>query len=125
MTEKLKQKAKKWVKENTHTEPSAIFGEITVYPSAEKGYIAGATEATKELQEELDYAKSNCLFSDCDRVVRLKSQITELEAQIEKMKCCENCIHHSFWGDELKCNLMSYDDGFKCLKDKSKWELAE
>jgi len=88
MTEKLKQKAKKWVKENTHTEPSAIFGEITVYPSAEKGYIAGATEATKELQEELDYAKSNCLFSDCDRVVRLKSQITELEAQIEEMKRC-------------------------------------
>jgi len=33
----------------------------------------------KMLQEELDYAKNNCLFSDCDRVARL-------EKQIEKMK---------------------------------------
>ena len=50
MTEELKQKAKKWVKDNTRIEHSAIFGEIEVEPSAEKAYIAGATEATKELQ---------------------------------------------------------------------------
>ena len=44
---------------------------------------------------------------------------------LEKLRCCENCKHHSFWGDELKCNLMSYDDEFDCLKTKSKWELWE
>ena len=44
---------------------------------------------------------------------------------IEKLKCCENCKHHSFCGDELKCNLMSYDDEFDCLKTKSKWELSD
>ena len=44
MTEELKQKAKKWVKDNTRIEYSASFGEIKVEPSAEKGYIAGATE---------------------------------------------------------------------------------
>lgn len=44
MTEELKQKAKKWVKDNTRIEHSASFGEIKVEPSAEKGYIAGATE---------------------------------------------------------------------------------
>ena len=48
--------------------------------------------------------------------------VKELE-QYEKMKCCENCKHHSFWGDELKCNLMSYDDELDCLKTKSKWEF--
>ena len=52
-----------------------------------------------------------------------EKKIEELEQQIEKMKCCGNCIHHSFWGDELKCNLISYDDEFECLKTKSKWEL--
>lgn len=39
-----------------------------------------ATEATKELQEELDYAKSNCLFSDCDRVARLQEQIEKMKS---------------------------------------------
>lgn len=51
--------------------------------------------------------------------------ISYLEKQIEKMKCCENCKHHSFWGDELKCNFFSYDAEIACLKDKHGWELAE
>ena len=46
-----------------------------------------------------------------------------LQKQIEKMKCCENCKHHSFWGNELKCNLLDYDTEFECLKSKNKWEL--
>ena len=54
-----------------------------------------------------------------------KEKIETLEKQIQKMKCCENCKHHSFLVDELKCNLMSYDDEFECLKTKSKWELFE
>lgn len=44
MAEELKKKAKKWVKDNTRIEHSTSFGEIKVEPSAEKGYIAGATE---------------------------------------------------------------------------------
>ena len=55
---------------------------------------------------------------------KLGSENVKLEEQIKKMRCCENCKHHSFWGDELKCNLMSYDDEFECLKTKSKWELS-
>lgn len=58
-------------------------------------------------------------------VVERDSSIETLNELIEKMKCCENCKHHSFCGDELKCNLMSYDDEFDCLKTKSKWELWE
>ena len=49
--------------------------------------------------------------------------ICRLQKQIEKMKCCENCKHHSFWGNELKCNLLDYDTEFECLKSKNKWEL--
>lgn len=51
-------------------------------------------------------------------------RIKALEEQIEKMRCCENCKHHSFWGDELKCNL-DLDTQFKCLHTKEKWEFAE
>lgn len=49
--------------------------------------------------------------------------ICRLQKQIEKMKCCENCKHHSFWGNELKCNLLDYDTELECLKSKNKWEL--
>ena len=44
-----------------------------------------------------------------------KNKIAELEAQIEKMKCCRNC---------------KYDGGLVCLyktdcKNRDKWELAD
>lgn len=53
-----------------------------------------------------------------------EKRITELEALIEKMKCCENCYYHRFWGNDLGCNL-DYDTEFECLKTKNKWRLWE
>lgn len=47
----------------------------------------------------------------------LEDKIKELEAQIEKMKCCENC--QTVRDAEGNCYLKK--DG-KC-KDKDKWEL--
>ena len=55
----------------------------------------------------------------------LLDRIAELEAQIEKMKCCENCKHHCFWGDELKCMVLSYEEELKCMKTKEHWEIKE
>ena len=52
----------------------------------------------------------------------LIKQIAYHKNQIEKMKCCENCKHHYFIGDELECRLL--DNGINC-DDKEKWELAE
>ena len=46
----FKKEAEKWVRENTHTEHSASFGEIKVEPSAEKGFQKGA---------EFGYNKAN------------------------------------------------------------------
>lgn len=60
-----------------------------------------------------------------NRGVKIENENMELKAQIEKMKCCENCKHHSFWGDELKCNFFDYDEEMKCLDDKHGWEKAE
>lgn len=51
-----------------------------------------------------------------------QKRIAELEAQIEKMKCCFNCKHHYFIGDELECRLL--DNGIGC-DNEEKWELKE
>ena len=46
---------------------------------------------------------------------RIAKQLNELKAQIEKMKCCENC-EHQYEGQ--------YHNGFKC-KDHYKEEVCE
>ncbi|WP_294429195.1 hypothetical protein [uncultured Treponema sp.] len=50
-----------------------------------------------------------------------EKRIAELEAQIEKMKCCENCKHH-YWagGADLCCRLRENE-----CKDKIKLEKWE
>ena len=47
----------------------------------------------------------------------LRKQVAELEAQIEKMKCCGNCAKrgHICVAEEMQGNL--------CGKNKDKWEL--
>ena len=50
----------------------------------------------------------------------LLSKYAELEAQIEKMKCCENCKHHDI--EDYTCNIICSISG--CNKN-SKWELEE
>lgn len=76
MKEELKQKAKDWCKSKNLT-PSNVGYFTSDY--CEQSYIAGATEATKEL-----------------------------EAQIEKMKLCANCKHCgvSGWCDKLNRYLL-------------------
>ena len=54
-----------------------------------------------------------------------EKRIAELEAQIEKMKCCENCKHHCFWGNELNCRTLPYDEELKCMKTREYWEIKE
>ena len=80
----------------------------------------------KDVDNEINKLVNNHSKLDlAQMIVERDSSIETLNELIEKMKCCENCKHHSFCGDELKCNLMSYDDEFECLKTKSKWELSD
>ena len=47
----------------------------------------------------------------------------ELEAQIEKMKCCENCKHHYIALDvTTSCKLL---DRLASSKPCDKWEIKE
>jgi hypothetical protein len=59
----------------------------------------------------------------------LQKENEELKAQIEKMKCCENCKYNSYWGDELHCNYglkeaLQEDKLVEC-KNMDKWEINE
>lgn len=54
-------------------------------------------------------------------------KIADLEKQIEKMKCCENCKYNSYWGNELHCNYglkeaIKEDKLVEC-KNMDKWEI--
>ena len=73
--------------------------EIT-FPIA--NYLVGfATEATKELQEQIEVtarSKDLVINNQLEEINMLKGKIaelekenTDLEKQIEKMKCCGNC----------------------------------
>ena len=55
----------------------------------------------------------------------LESENAELKAQIEKMKCCGNCSHRRYWGNELGCKL-DLDKQFECDNNNKKyWEFKE
>ena len=50
----------------------------------------------------------------------LADRVKELEAQIEKMKCCENCNHHFF----NSYDVMECAEGLNVTSKRcAKWEL--
>ena len=57
--------------------------------------------------------------------MRLVRRRKELQEQIEKMKCCGNCTHRRYWGNELDCKL-DLDKQFECDNNNKKyWEFRE
>ena len=99
MTEELKQKAEEYALEKCkecymcNSEENGERGYCPKYESRKEGYIAGATEATKELQEENErLKKGGCCLVNCNgrengiELRKAKIKIEQLEKQIEKMK---------------------------------------
>lgn len=86
-------------------------------------------EKIKEMKNRISMELQNPITQQdfeiiCKHLAELEAENAELKAKIEKMKCCENCKYHTFWGDELKCNL-DYDTEFECLKTKQSWVQAQ
>ena len=71
MIEELKQKAKEYNRKNVRK----IIADRNVFVSTEQAYIAGAIEATKELQEEIAELKV--------RVSEQSGRITELTQELD------------------------------------------
>lgn len=102
----------------------------------EEGKQAGATETTKELQEEIDYQKQarsiaeNAVVDCTKEIAELEAQthaedyIKSLEAQVEKMKCCGNC---QFAEHSILDGTFCHKEGCFTLASRKckEWELAE
>lgn len=109
-------------KEELEKEAAEFEESNTVYQAAKR-------------EDGTDYAKKVCKVTIKEaylagaeprekRIAELEKENAKLKAQIEKMKCCENCKHHCFWGNELNCKTLSYDEELECMKTKNKWELV-
>ena len=88
------------------------------------GFYNGYVQATKELQEENAELKDH-LSEEIELHSHAEDYIKSLEAQIEKMKCCNNCCNFEKDKDGLwyckKGNFQCYCMGKGCKE----WELAE
>lgn len=63
--------------------------------------------------------------TSCTELGGMQLKINRLEQQIEKMKCCGNCSHRRYWGNELGCKL-DLDKQFECDNNNKKyWEFRE
>lgn len=71
-----------------------------------KGHLNNVMEVLNEAKEE---------------IIRLVKENKELKAQIEKMKCCENCQTVC----DANGNCYQYKDGKCNPKDKTKWEMKK
>ena len=125
MTEELKQKAKEWQKENCCKDCVVYLKEECngdVICGGARGYIAGATETTKELQEENERFAKHILELQADKD-NLTDKVTELEAQIEKIKqdldnAREYANRQEQWGVYSVLNDI-YNDNFEVITSVS------
>ena len=91
--------------------------EIARLTTNEKSLLAERKILVKENAELKHNKKTVVHLADCLEE-KMKERIEELEQQIEKMKCCENCKYRD-------CNkTSSYQTCWYC-KNKDKWELKE
>ena len=60
-----------------------------------------------------------CLHQCKTNLLMIKEENEQLKAQIEKMKCCQNCKLRG-----AECVALEYQ-GVLCGKTRDKWELAE
>ena len=102
---KLKQEAEEYISSNCKRWE---FDGLTVDDIVSEVYLAGAEPREKRIAELEDkLANADYQLEGRDNEIR------ELEAQIEKMKCCYNCKH----------SRTEYEH---CKTDKSeKWEIKE
>ena len=91
-------------------------------------YEEGLRDGFIKGQEEANRVMEQMLHTSCKPIVCPLPEteaVKILQEQIQKMKCCENCKHHGFMGNELICHLGSYETELECLKTKSHWELTD
>ena len=106
--EELEKEAEEWAKDH-HYYNVTVKGYVAERDSVINAYLASAEPREKQIQ------------IDAERIITLQKQngeltdkVKELEAQIEKMRCCPNC---DFMFRDGNCY---YD---KECKNKDHWKL--
>lgn len=67
-----------------------------------------------------EYVAGSELLSPYWDLFEAGAEVTE-----QKMKCCGNCSHRHYWGNELGCNL-DYDKEDECNHNNKKyWEFEK
>lgn len=90
---------------------------------------------TPDMKEKcLMFNENLCEGERCEELIDLMALVNksdlqkendQLKDQIEEMKCCGNCSHRHYWGNELGCNL-DLDKQFECDNNKKKyWEFKK
>ena len=101
-------------------------GDCAYAKPVKQGFIDGYHECEKELEQKVEDLEIENAQLDNDNLVA--QQVFEknalLEAQIEKMKCCENCKYYN--GGYLKCTCK--EPSYSCNRifkggTKDLWEL--
>ena len=118
--EELEKESKDYAKVsiNSYKDCLVDIGDKDVLEEAvSEAYLAGAElrekriaeleETNADLKQSLDWAN--------ERESEDVKRIAELEAKIEKMKCCSNCVYQG------ECDLSGYEE----CKNFDKWEIKE
>ena len=102
-----------------------------------EGYYCGYKDCADEKDKQIEELKKQ-VECNASGYVELQNNLfevaqknNELEAQIEKMKCCGNCAKHNkcmtynkFWGMAMTSNMVDYGCVAN-LDHYSKWKLKE
>ena len=83
--------------------------------------------SSQEQQELCSWIE--CAMDFGENLDEAVERIEKLEKIILKLRNCENCKYHSFWGDELKCNYglkeaLQEDKLVEC-HNLDKWEMKK
>lgn len=81
----IKDRAREYIAE--HSEYSEVFGETFIAVDTFTAMVEFAEQETKELKAQIEGKENEFKYFSNS----FKKKIAELEAQIEKMKCCGNC----------------------------------
>jgi len=85
----------------------------------------------KELKKDKDMLKADLnnayitVGNQSREIERQADVIKELEAQIEKMKSCTNCINNYFLATEEPCSSCTRCYASTTKKTSDKWEIKE
>lgn len=83
-------------------------------------YAKSLEKELAEWKEEWQEQVQKAIDEGWERT-KLTGRVRELEQQIEKTKCCENCKHKKSEVD--RCELLMYTMNACLCKNKDKWEL--